>query len=327
MFSKAYRTLFKKAWLCAFKKITLKPCDENFGDEVKNLLLGKLFFKFPRFAKFLDKTMTFWAILFVIISLWSLLYTANAGLNLWVYDTCNPTNGESCSLGGESCGLNSAQAPSIFETISRIPEKFKNWDSKEYISETASYYNQFDPAKPTAVEFIDPGCRFCKKLWGNIKDAKFQDEYNLTYVVYPIPQASNDSGYHFQHSYYIASILEATKISPKPERPISDVPSDWKLLDKIFTDQAENTDLQNAINTLYSKEEVTQLIVKYLSEFGYNDAQIGEIQKIAESKQVKESLEKQALIVTDKLKTVKIPTIVFEGKRYDRVIDKNTLLK
>lgn len=329
MFSKTYRTLFKKAWLCAFKKITLKPCDENFGNEVKNLILGKLFFKLPRFARFLDKTMTFWAILFVILSLWSLLYTANAGLNLWVYDTCNPTNGESCSLGGEACGLNTEKAPNIIDTLSRVPDRFKNWQAKDYISESATYYNKYDSSKPDAVEFIDPGCRFCKKLWGNIKQSGFENNYNLTYVVYPIPQKNNDSGYHFPNSYYIASILEAVKLVPNPANRNSNIPSDWRLLDKIFTakDDKYKTDLQNAINTIYTKDEVTNLIRSYLQEFGYNEIQIKEIEELAKSEKVKNSLDKQASIVTDKVKTVKIPTIIFSGKRYDRVVDAEKLSK
>lgn len=329
MFSKTYRNLFKKAWSCAFKKITLKPCDEDFGSEIKNILVGKLFFKFPRVAKFLDKTMVFWAFLFVALSLWSLLYTANAGLNLWVYDTCNPTNGESCSLGGESCGLNTDQAPSILETLSRVPERFKDWQAKEYISESATYFNQYDASKSDAVEFIDPGCRFCKKLWGNIKESGFENKYNLTYVVYPIPQKDTESGYHFPHSYYIASILEAIKIGPKPEVVNSNTPNDWRLLDNLFTAQDDKykTDLQNAINTLYTREEVTDIIHEYLKEFGYSDTQIAEIEELAKSDKVKDSLEKQALIVTEKVKTVKIPTIIFNNKRYDRVVDAAKLLK
>lgn len=327
MFSKTYRNLFKKAWICAFKKITLKPCDEDFGSEIKNLIVGKLFFKFPRVARFLDKTMTFWAILFVVLSVWSLLYTANAGLNLWVYDTCNPTNGESCSLGGESCGLNTEQSPNIIETLSRVPERFKNWQAMEYISESATYYNSYDSSKPDAVEFIDPGCRFCKKLWGNIKESGFENNHNLTYVVYPIPQ--KDSGYHFPHSYYIASILEAIKFSPQPEITNSNIPNDWRLLDKLFTAQDDKykTDLQNAINTLYTREEVTLIIHGYLQEFGYSDDQIIEIEKLATSDKVKDSLKNQATIVTDKVKTVKIPTIIFNGKRFDRVVDRETLSK
>ena len=44
IFSKDYRILFRKSWECVFKKLTLKPCDINIGEEVKNKLLGKIVF-------------------------------------------------------------------------------------------------------------------------------------------------------------------------------------------------------------------------------------------------------------------------------------------
>src|SRR4028118_1076824 len=100
-----YRRLFRRSWGCVFKKVTLKPCDINLGEELKTAFLGKLFFKFPLLAKFLDKTFSFWAALFVVINIWSLVYAISAATNLWVYDTCDPASGESCSLSGEACGV------------------------------------------------------------------------------------------------------------------------------------------------------------------------------------------------------------------------------
>lgn len=323
IFSRDYRVLFRKAWSCAFKKLTLKPCDINFSDEVKNKFIGKIAFRFPRIAKFIDKTASFWAIIFVALSLWSLLYVVNAGLNLWVYDTCNPTNGESCALGGEACGVNTDSAPSIIDTILRIPERFKQWDAKEYTSITSTYYSSFDANKKTAIEIIDPGCKYCKKLWGNIKEAGFENNYNLTYIAYPIPQKD---GYKFQHSYLIVSYLEALKHIPLYSEG-TDIPSDWLLLDKIFTAETEETDLQNAINTLYSKEEVITIINNYLKEFGYSDDQITKITNLANTDFIKGAIAENSRIVEEKIKTIKIPTIIFDGRRYDRVVDVDTLRK
>ena len=45
------------------------------------------------------------AFVFVVLSIWSVVYVAHAGLNLWVYDTCDPSSAESCSLSGEACGV------------------------------------------------------------------------------------------------------------------------------------------------------------------------------------------------------------------------------
>lgn len=320
IFSKKYREFFKKSWSCAFKKMTFKACDVNFGEEIKTKLISKIIFKYPKLGKFLDKTATLWVTIFILINIGSLVYLANGALNLWVYDTCSPTNGESCSLGGEACSVNSDKAPSVFETISRIPDRLKDWKVNEYISPTATYYLTYDNSKQDALEIIDPGCEYCKKLWDNIKSGQIEQRYNLTYLVYPIPE-NND--YKFRFSYLIASYMEALKIE---NLPVSGQPlhsTDWLLLDKIFTDYSNKykTNMQNAINTLYSKEEVVEIIHGYLREFGYSEDQIAYIDSLTNSDQVKTALSEQKSITEDKVKTIKIPTFMYNGNRYDRVIE------
>ena len=319
IFSPEYRRMFKKAWVCAFKRITFKPCDISFGEELKNKILSKLVFKFPKTAKFIDRTATYWAFAFIALSVWSLIYVIIGGLNLWVYDTCDPQNGESCALSGEACGVNTDKSPSIIDTIGRIPDRFKTWNAKDYLPTPATYYKSYDSNKKDAIEFIDPGCKFCKKLWQNINQAGFEDKYNLTYVVYPIPQ---NGGYKFPHSYMLASYLEVLKTMPLES---SSIPTDWRLLDKIFTDNTDKTDVQNAINSIWNKEQVISQIHKYLKEFGYNDEQIKTIDQKVENDDMKDVVLAHKDIVENKVKTIKIPTIIFDGRRWDRVVDVETL--
>jgi hypothetical protein len=340
-----YRSLFKKSWICVFKKVTFKPCDINLGEELKNKFLGKLIFKYPKFTKFLDKTFSFWAFLFIVVNIWSLVAVFQSGLNLWVYDTCDPVSSEGCSLSGEACGVGTNQLDFttayntgklgeytmqpfaiLGDTISRIPDRLKTWDSKDYLSPTATYLNKFDASKPTAVEFIDPGCQYCRKLFGNIKSAGFADKYNLTYVVYPIPDAKNtaNNGWKFQASYTIASYMEAAK-QVTPSNPKSDTPTDWQLLEVLFTEPDGKTDIQNNFNNVMSKKDIPTEIEKILTDIGYNNDEIAKIRELSTSDQVKQSLAAQKDIVENKLRTIKIPTIVFAGRRYDRVVDVETL--
>lgn len=315
IFSKSFRVNAKKAISCAFKRATLRKCDDDFGKEFKDKFLSKLIFKYPRVAKFFDKTLSFWLLLIVVINIVGLIYFLVGALNLFVYDTCYPTNGESCSLSGEACSVNSTTTPTILDTIKRIPSRLKKWEAKEYVSETATYYKVFDSSKPTALEIIDPLCKFCKKLWGNIKEAGFTDRYNLTYIVYPIPEGTS---YKFKNSYVIARYMEALKKFPLAN---SEVPSDWKLLDKVFTDKKDGIEMQEVINISYSNDQTTEYILKSLKEFGYSDEQIGLIKSLAESDTVKNSLDSQKDIVENKIQTIKIPTIIFNGVRHDRVVD------
>lgn len=315
IFSKSFRVNAKKAISCAFKRATLRKCDDDFGKEFKDKFLSKLIFKYPKLAKFFDKTLSFWLLLIVVINIVGLIYFLVGALNLFVYDTCYPTNGESCSLSGEACSVDSVTSPTILDTIKRIPSRLKTWEAKEYVSETATYYKTFNNSKPVALEIIDPLCTFCKKLWGNIKEAGFTERYNLTYVAYPIPEGTS---YKFKNSYVIARYMEALKKFPLAN---SEVPADWKLLDKVFSDKKDGIDMQEVINISYSNDQTTEYILKSLKEFGYTDEQIGLIKSLAESDTIKKSLDNQKDLVENKIQTIKIPTIIFNGVRHDRVVD------
>lgn len=338
VFSTYYRSLAKKAWGCVGRRVTFRPCDTGFASDVKGKLFGKMMFTHPKMAKFLEKWVDVFAFFFVVVSLWSVISVGLTGLNLWVYDTCNPAQPASCSLSGEACAITSTKLSlsaaleqgrigeyvadpfvTFIETVSRIPERLTDWKAEEYISSTATYYTAYNASKPIAVEVIDPSCTFCKKLFENIKQANFDSEYNLTYVVYPIPDSTTASGYKFPHSYMMASYLEALKTYGSSA-------DDWKVLEKIFTGKdTDGVDFQTKFVSIYSTMEAEDTLQSMIRELGYNDDQILAIQTKASSTEVQELLLEQKRIVEDTLKTLKIPTIVFDGRRYDRVVDVNTL--
>ncbi len=341
IFSARYRKLAKKAWVCVARKMTFRPCEIGFKEEAKNVLIGSLILTRPKLAKFLDRWIEVLATIFVVLSLWSLLIVFQSGLNLFVYDTCTPQNAESCSLSGEACGVTSGrqtffEAVKAFEifdwtaneavffadTISRIPDRFKDWKPEEYIDETATYYQSYDPKKQLALEVIDPGCKYCAKLFGNIKAAGFEEKYNLTYIPYAIPSADASSGYKFPHSSLVISYLEAVKLIPLDSK----IPADWQILEKLFTGKALNgSSYQEQFNLLYSKQEAEEALVGWLREMGYDEERIGKIQAMAGSDTVKQRIERQKETVEERIRTIKIPTIMFDGRRYDRVIGEEKL--
>jgi hypothetical protein len=337
VFSARYRSLAKKAWSCVWKKITFRPCDISVQEEMKSRLIGKFVLTRPRLARFIDRFAGVFSWAFVILSVWSLFVVVNSGLNLYVYDTCNPDNPESCSLSGGSCGINSGK-PNFWlslkhgqiltwakdevitfgETVSRIPNRFKTWSPVEYVSEINTYYKPFEKNKPVALEIIDPSCKFCAKLFSNIKVSGFENKYNLTYLVYPITDTNQPNGYRFPHSKLIASYLEAVKLIPLKKTGVT---ADWQILEKIFTEKdTDNVLFQIKFNTVYSEQEAKSVIVKWLKELGYSDAEIEKITILASSEEVKNIIKKQKDIVENEIKTIKIPTIMFDGRRYDRAV-------
>lgn len=337
IFSARYRKLAGKAWSCVIKKVTLKPCEIGFKEEAKNALIGKLIITHPRLAKFLDRWIELFATIFVVLSIWSLLVVFQAGLNLLVYDTCYPKNVESCSLGGEACGISAGgqsfwsalkkaelltwmkdETLFLADTVSRVPDRFKTWVPEEYLSGTESYFYPYDSEKKVALEIIDPGCKYCAKLWDNIKSVGFEKKYNLTYIPYAIPDSKAQSGYKFPNSPLVISYLEATKVLPKSENA---VPADWRILDKLFSGKdSDGVSFQKKFNLVYSKAEAESVLQKWLGEIGYDSEEIQKLQLLSRSEKVKERVKKQIKTVEENIRTLKIPTIIFDGRRYDRVV-------
>lgn len=338
IFSASFRPLAAKAWHCVLRRLTFRPCDISFSEEMKGKLVGKFIFTYPSLARFLNRWIDWLSFFFVILSLWSLLYVANAVLNLWVYDTCDPRSAESCSLSGEACSIDQASlrlfqaveenrlgewAAGPFvrfgETLSRIPDRLKTWNAKEYLGPTATFYHPLDDGKSYALEIIDPGCKFCKKLTKNIKDAGIVDKVNVSYLLYPIPKTAT-GGYKFPHSLFIASYIEATKRVPLMWGDAS-VSPDWQLLGKIFAEpEDENVDLQTKFNIGMPAADVERTLKKLLQEIGFTASEIESIARLAASEEVQESLAVQRAIVEERIRTIKIPTLLFGGRRYDRVI-------
>jgi len=343
IFSARYRRLAAEAWKCVARKTTFRKCDTSFKADMKSRLLGKLSVRRPRLAKLLDKWIEVLAFLFVLLTIWSLFMTVKSGLNLYVYDTCNPNAPESCSLGAEACSVDTIQ-PSLWqsvktghiaswahrtvnqfgETLSQVPDRLKKWNPRQYTTSTSSYYYSFSTTKKTALEIVDPGCRFCAQLFRNMKAASVESRYNLTYIAYPIPDSRNANGYKFPHSYHIATYLEAIK-----EQPLAGakVPADWQILERIFTwkDPATGVGYQTEINVIDNNQQVDNLLQKWLSAIGYSDGQVQSINRAAQSQKAKDNLASQRQIVEKKIKTVKIPTLLLDTRRYDGVVDTNQL--
>lgn len=345
IFSASFRPLASKAWHCTLRRVTFRPCDISFGEEMKGKLVGKLVFTHPRIARFLNRWIDWLSFVFVALSIWSLLYVANAGLNLWVYDTCDPGSAESCSLSGEACSIDQASlgfflaidenrigewAAGPFvrfgETVSRIPDRLKTWEVKEYLGPSATFYRSLDESKPYALEVIDPGCKFCRKLTKNMKEVGAMEKVNVSYLLYPI-QKTGTGGYKFPHSLLMASYIEATKHVPLTQGDTTIAP-DWQLLGKIFAEpEGNDVDLQTKFNIGMTKADAESTLKTLLQEIGYSPSEIGRIAALAASPEVQESLAAQRVIVEERIRTIKIPTLLFGGRRYDRVVSPEKLAR
>jgi len=337
IFSASQRKLAKKAWSCTMRRVTFRPCDSSFKEETKNKILSHVANKTPRLVKVADIGIEVASFALVIFTIWSLLVVIQSGLNLFVWGTCNPSNASSCSLSAETCSIDKTQkslwdltlegkpyewfvngAQSFGNTVANIPTRLQNWDANNYLPQNATYYYNKDNAKPTALEIIDPGCSVCARLFKNIKDVGFENNYNLTYIAYPIKKPDTNNEYKFPNSYLITSYLESLKINPLENQK---TPSDWQILERVFTwkDDSGMT-YQLKINSSMNTDQTKDLLHEWLKDIGYNAAQIVQIDTDADSQKVTDIINQNRQIVEKEIKTVSIPTIIFAGHRHDGLV-------
>lgn len=342
IFSARYRPLAAKAWYCVWRRVTFRPCDIAFGDELKARILAKVIVRWPRLVRPIDRSLDWIAFAFVALSIWSVVAVGLSGLNLWVYDTCDPNSGESCSLSGEACGIQQASlslndalsqgrlgewaaAPFVqfAQTVSRVPDRVKHWEPREYLSPTATFAQPQDPSKPYALEIIDPSCQFCRKLLRNLEQANVLQSHNVTYLLYPIQLPNGET--KFPHSTLMASYIEASKLVPLAGS--GGASGDWRLLKALFADTQPDSQfpIQDQFAVGFTAEGAKEALEEMLLDIGYSPAQVARIAQLATSSEVAHALEEQRLIVEDRVRTIKIPTLLINGRRYDRVVDASRL--
>ena len=337
IFSASHRKLAKQALSCTLRRVTLRPCDSSFKEETKNKLLSHVANKTPKLVKAADIGIEIASFLLVILTIWSLAITVESGLNLFVWGTCNPSNASSCSLSSETCSIDKVnkslwdltlegkpyqwfinEAQNFGNTVANIPTRLQTWDANNYLPQNATYFNAKDRTKPTALEIIDPGCVVCGRLLSNIEQANFASKYNLSYIAYPIKNPSEAGKYKFKNSYTITTYLEAMKINPLANQK---TPADWQILERLYTwKNSDNVLYQNRINSAYDTNQTITLLKKWMKDIGYSEEQINQISVDANNQKVADIIKNNQSIVENQVKTVSIPTIIFNGRRHDGLV-------
>ena len=103
--SAKYRKLLGRAWGCAWRRMTLRPCHASFGDDVKSSMLAPLALRAPRLVRPATIMIDVLAWVTVVSLVVSLFIVFKSGLNLAVYGTCDKQNAEACSLSAQACGV------------------------------------------------------------------------------------------------------------------------------------------------------------------------------------------------------------------------------
>ena len=309
-FGRKYLSILKKSFHCFSKRIRLQKCDTSFSEDVKTVLLKKLVIKKPKLVKPLSITIEIASALLIILTIWSIIEAAKAGLALWVFGTCNVSQPSNCALGAESCSIDENNLNWFTEwgeIFSNIPDRIKEWNADDYLGENGLYvaFTTGDDSAASAISIVDPGCSVCLQSYKNIKNStEFLQKHKLYVIVYPIKNP--DGTYRFKNSEIITRYILAV-----------DQATAAKIIDRIFTQyNSDGVIYQNVFNEQLSNDEATSLLQQWLKEWGMTDSQIEGVKTEAYSETVEAELRRNENIITSEIKPKGIPTMIYDGKKH-----------
>lgn len=339
--SAKYRKLLGRAWGCVWRKVTFRPCDTTFREDIKNSLLAPLAIRQPRLVKPASVAIETFAWIMVLSLVVSLYLLGRSGLNLFVYGTCDKQDTQACALAAESCSIDGGtpgfwesvgtgdvlgafgnEFASLGDTIAAIPSRLKEWDAAEYTAANATYLGGYREGLPVALEVLDPGCRFCAQLFRNLEESAFAQTHNVTYLAYPI---STSLGPKFPNSPLVASYLAAVQSFEADHGDLHGRTGDWAILEQLFTGESpDGTAWQEWMNDADAAAARSQLQT-WLAEAGYDKDAIAEIDALADSVAVSGVLAQVRTVVEDDINTVAIPTLIAGGGLHNGLVDIDTL--
>lgn len=343
--SAKYRKLLGKAWGCFSRRVTFRPCDSTFRDDIKDQMLAPLALRSPRLVAPASVAIevTAWLMMVsLVVSVWILLVSA---LNLFVYGTCDKEDPVACSLSStQACGIGSGR-PSFTEslgrldivgafgnefadvadTIAAVPGVFRTWDAADHVVADASWSGGYREGLPTALEVIDPGCEFCAQMFAEVEGSAFAQRHNITYIVYPIGMGLVP---RFQHSPMVSQYLTAVRLLEADAGSHAGNPTDWFILEQMYTGvRPDGVGWQEWFNETATDAEAQAQVAAWLGEAGYDAAGIAEVAELAGSQRVADAIEAGMRVVDDEIRTVTIPTLVAGGKLHKGAVDAATLDK
>lgn len=344
--------LFQKSVHCFSRRVTLRKCDTNFKDDIKNSILRRTVLKHPKWTKPLSAAIEVGAILIILITIWSLLVAARSLTMLAGYGTCDPASPKSCALSSSSavkaCPLGQSNGPEFSKdplgwvgnwfgqwgaAFGQIPARMKHWQATDYLPKPVSqnqFYDKYDANKPVALDIFDPGCTYCRIEFNNQLNSGFLDKNNV--AVMPYVKSGDKDGYEFENSYVIASYLEAARQQPLSAAQLKAKnethPAIWLLIKRLFTERdpvtnhlwqdtfgSLDSNTYGSFGRLFTQDQARAELNQWLADFGYTPEQIAKIATLAKSDTVKKAIAKNMRIVDDEIQAQSLPTVIANGTR------------
>lgn len=312
----------KAAWGCVGRRITFRPCDTSFKQDIENTILRKALRKSPKLVRPAKIAIEVVAALIIVITIWSLLTVVKSGLSLYVYGTCDVRTPSACSLDStKACTIDTVSTSGAVvdwftdwgDIFMALPARMTTWNASDYVPTGAASYGTVDSSLPVAVDIFDPGCIVCKQSFAAQKASGFMASHQVYVIPYAIPA---ENGHRFTHSRLISQYIEAV-------RGHSELVDEWTIIERLFTgtDPVRKLDYQTMFNTVYHADEAERTLLSWLAEAGLDDSAVETIRNRAHSVDINATLDSNARLVEKEIRTKHIPTMLYDGKRHEGLFE------
>ncbi len=335
--SKYWKT-FKKAWACVFTKLKFQKCETNFKSDIKNSLLAKVVIKHPKAVKPLGIAIEVGAVLIVLLTIWSLVFSIRAGLSLLVFGNCDMTSPDACSQSSvcvavEEKGNLGEQFVRWFtgwgEIFAAIPDRIARYDAGQIIEQAEAENANLGFALSShseqpdyAIDVFDPGCDKCLQSFRNQIADGFLDRYATAMVPYPM---FADGAYKYKSSGILARYLLAAEewsLTEADTTESSDTlprPLNWQIAEKLFTDYSpEGVNYQSVFNNLPDEAAAGALLDTWLqNDFGLSEEAAATISQNAASDQIAQKVESRKRLADEQLNGHGlVPLAIYDGRKH-----------
>jgi hypothetical protein len=325
-YGRKFWAVFKKSWGCVGKRVTLQKCETNFKEDVKNSILRKVVIRKPKLVKPIGIAIEILSVLVVLITVWSLLEGAKAGLSLYALGTCSPARPDACvAAATDICPATNTRLnwfEEWGEIFGALPDRLKTWEAADYLPATPVYYAAFDAEKPVALDVFDPGCDKCLQSFRNQLEAGLMASHNVALLPYPTEAESRD--YRFNNAYLISTYILAlgrpefnAVLEPLPEH----VNTGWRIIQRLFTEfSPEGVVWQSVLKAeTTSAEEARKILEGWLTEWGYGAEEVTRARELAAGEETMQQLAEIREIVKTRIHVIGVPTTIYDGKKHTGV--------
>ncbi len=191
IFSATHREYARRALDCVFRRVTLRPCNTGFSEQVRSQILARLLGRSVWAAKMFNKYFEVFAWIFMIAMVASTIWTAQGIYRYYLYGSCNGLNASGFCAFDPSGTNNKVSSMQDSETCSLV----NSTESDLTLAglDLSLFPRQNESAKDKLVMIACYECDYSRAVYPDI--AKLVAKYNLdfTFIHFPVKAGESET--------------------------------------------------------------------------------------------------------------------------------------